>query len=154
MGERSVQVLVVEDEEAVAVAIADGLCAEGFAVQVAHDGGGGLRLARQERFDVILLDLLLPQVNGFKFCELLRRDGNWTPVLVLTAKQGEYDEAEALDTGADDFLSKPFSFVVLVARIRSLLRRRQVERPPTLVAGDLVLDTAEHRCRRARPRSS
>jgi DNA-binding response OmpR family regulator len=74
--------------------------------------------------------------------------GNWTPVLVLTAKQGELDEAEALETGADDFLSKPFSFIVLVARVRSLLRRRRLERPPTLVAGDLVLDTAEHRCRR------
>ncbi len=146
MGDGSALLLVVEDEEPLATALADGLTAEGFAVQIALDGAGGLRLAREQQFDLILLDLLLPQVNGFKFCELLRRDGNWTPVLVLTAKQGELDEAEALETGADDFLSKPFSFIVLIARVRSLLRRRRLERPPTLVAGDLVLDTAEHRC--------
>src|SRR5258706_2281720 len=146
MGDGSARLLVVEDEEPLATALADGLTAEGFAVQIALDGAGGLRLAREQQFDLILLDLLLPQVNGFKFCELLRRDGNWTPVLVLTAKQGELDEAEALETGADDFLSKPFSFIVLIARVRSLLRRRRLERPPTLVAGDLVLDTAEHRC--------
>jgi two-component system OmpR family response regulator len=146
MGDGSARVLVVEDEQPLAAALAEGLTAEGFAVEVALDGAGGLRLARQQQFDLILLDLLLPRVNGFKVCELLRRDGNWTPVLVLTAKQGELDEAEALETGADDFLSKPFSFVVLIARIRSLLRRRRLERPPTLVAGDLVLDTAEHRC--------
>jgi DNA-binding response OmpR family regulator len=148
MGDGAVRLLVVEDEEPLAVALADGLTAEGFAVQLAFDGLGGLQLAREQQFDVIVLDLLLPRINGFKFCELLRRAGNWTPVLVLTAKQGELDEAEALDTGADDFLSKPFSFIVLVARVRSLLRRRRLERPPTLVAGDLVLDTAEHRCRR------
>lgn len=148
MGDNAARVLVVEDEEHLASALADGLTAEGFTVQVALDGAGGLRLAREQHFDLILLDLLLPGVNGFKFCELLRGDGDWTPVLVLTAKQGEFDEAEALETGADDFLSKPFSFMVLVARLRSLLRRRRVERPPTLVAGDLVLDTAGHRCRR------
>lgn len=148
MGDGAVRLLVVEDEEPLAIALADGLTAEGFAVQTAFDGADGLRLAREQQFDLILLDLLLPRVNGFKFCELLRHAGNWTPVLVLTAKQGELDEAEALDTGADDFLSKPFSFIVLVARVRSLLRRRRLERPPTLVAGDLVLDTAEHRCRR------
>jgi two-component system OmpR family response regulator len=148
MGDGSARVLVVEDEQQLAAALADGLTAEGFAVQVALDGAGGLRMAREQDFDAILLDLLLPGVNGFKFCELLRRDGDWTPVLVLTAKQGELDEAEALETGADDFLSKPFSFVVLIARLRSLLRRRRLERPPTLVAGDLVLDTAGHRCRR------
>ena len=146
MGAESARLLVVEDEEPLAIALAEGLTAEGFAVQIALDGAGGLRLAQGEQFDLILLDLLLPGVNGFKFCERLRRTGNWTPVLVLTAKQGELDEAEALETGADDFLSKPFSFIVLVARVRSLLRRRRLERPPTLVAGDLVLDTAERRC--------
>ncbi|WP_460494873.1 ATP-binding response regulator [Dactylosporangium cerinum] len=148
MNAGSARLLVVEDEEALATALAEGLSAEGFTVEIALDGASGLALAREREFDLILLDLLLPRVNGFKFCALLRRAGNWTPVLVLTAKQGELDEAEALDTGADDFLSKPFSFIVLVARVRSLLRRRRLERPPTLVAGDLVLDTAEHRCRR------
>jgi len=148
MGDSPARILVVEDEEPLAASLAEGLTAEGFAVQVALDGTGGLRLAREQRFDLILLDLLLPGVNGFKFCDLLRRAGDWTPVLVLTAKQGELDEAEALETGADDFLSKPFSFVVLVARIRSLLRRRRVEQPDTLVVGDLVLDTAGYRCRR------
>jgi DNA-binding response OmpR family regulator len=148
MDDSGARILVVEDEQPLAAALAEGLTAEGFAVRVAHDGAEGLRLAREQPFDLVLLDLLLPRVNGFVFCDRLRQDGDWTPVLVLTAKQGEYDEAEALETGADDFLSKPFSYLVLLARIRSLLRRRRLERPPTLVAGDLVLDTAAHRCRR------
>jgi DNA-binding response OmpR family regulator len=140
------RVLVVEDDEPFAVAVSEGLTAVGFNVQVALDGADGLALVQQRRFDLIVLDLMLPQINGFRFCDLLRRGGDWTPVLVLTAKQGELDETEALETGADDFLSKPFSFPVLVARLRSLLRRRRRERPATLVAGDLVLDTAKHRC--------
>jgi DNA-binding response OmpR family regulator len=138
---------VVEDEEPLAVALSEGLTAEGFEVDLALDGVRGLALARSQRFDVIVLDLLLPHLNGLHVCELLRRDGDWTPVLVLTAKQGEMDETGAFERGADDFLSKPFSFRVLVARLRSLLRRRG-QRPPTalLAAGDLVLDTVERRC--------
>jgi DNA-binding response OmpR family regulator len=140
------RLLVVEDEPALAAALAEGLAAHGFAVEVAHDGARGLRLAHEREFDLIVLDLLLPGVNGFKFCRLLRERDDWTPVLVLTAKLGELDEAEALDTGADGYLTKPFSFEVLVAHIHSLLRRRRRERPPILRAGDLVLDPASHRC--------
>src|SRR5581483_4153891 len=98
------RLLVVEDEPTLAAALADGLAAHGFKVSVAHDGALGLRLAGEHEFDLILLDLLLPGVNGFKFCQLLRDRDDWTPVLVLTAKQGELDEAEALDTGADGYL--------------------------------------------------
>lgn len=142
------RILVVEDEELLASAIAQGLRDEGFAVDVAATGTDGLWQAREHAYDVIVLDILLPGTNGFQVCATLRAEGNWVPILMLTAKDGELDEAEALDTGADDFLSKPFSFVVLVARIRALLRRGRRERPSVLVAGDLTLDPAEHRCRR------
>jgi DNA-binding response OmpR family regulator len=135
-----VRVLVVEDEVALAEGIARGLEAEGFAVDVVHDGDEGYWRAHEHAYAAIVLDLLLPGMNGFKVCQALRSEGNWTPILVLTAKSGEYDEAEALDTGADDFLSKPFSFVVLVARLRALLRRGTTPRPPTLSVGTLVLD--------------
>ena len=137
---------MVEDEEHLASAVAEGLRAEGFTVDVAPTGTEGLWRAREVDYDLVVLDILLPGVNGFKICQTLRDDGNWVPILMLTAKQGELDEAEALDTGADDFLSKPFSFVVLLARIRALLRRGRRERPAVLRAGDLHLDPAEHRC--------
>jgi DNA-binding response OmpR family regulator len=117
------RVLVVEDEVVLADTIARGLVAEGFTVEVTHDGADGLWRAREHPYAAIVLDLLLPAINGFEVCRALRADGVWTPILVLTAKTGEWDEAEALDTGADDFLSKPFSFVVLVARLRALARR-------------------------------
>ncbi len=142
------RILIVEDEELLAAAVAKGLGDEGFTVDIASTGADGLERARDQSYDLILLDILLPGANGFQICATLRAEGNWVPILMLTAKDGEFDEAEALDTGADDFLSKPFSFVVLVARIRALLRRGRRERPAVLVAGDLTLDPAEHRCRR------
>jgi len=143
-----VRILIVEDEVHLAAALARGLEAEGFSVETVHDGTEALVRAREHDYDLIVLDILLPGTNGFQVCATLRAEGNWAPILMLTAKDGELDEAEALDTGADDFLSKPFAFVVLVARIRALLRRGRRERPAVLVAGDLTLDPAEHRCRR------
>ncbi len=142
-----VRVLLVEDEVALADAVRRGLVAEGFSVDVVHDGRDGLRAGLERRHDVIVLDILLPGMNGYKVCENLRAQSVWTPILMLTAKDGEYDEAEALDTGADDFLSKPFSFVVLVARLRALGRRTQV-RPAALSAGSLTLDPGTAVCSR------
>ncbi len=142
------RILIVEDEVNLAAALARGLEAEGFSVDVVHDGTDALWRARERDYDLLVLDILLPGTNGYQICATLRAEENWVPILMLTAKDGELDEAEALDTGADDFLSKPFAFVVLVARIRALLRRGRRERPAVLVAGDLTLDPAEHRCRR------
>jgi DNA-binding response OmpR family regulator len=137
-----VRVLVVEDEKQLALGLRSGLEAEGFAVDVALDGTEGLWMAREHPYDAIVLDIMLPGMNGFRVCATLREEGNWTPILMLTAKDGELDEAEALDTGADDYLSKPFSYVVLVARLRALLRRGARERPAVLEAGDLRFDPA------------
>ncbi|HEY7133586.1 MAG TPA: response regulator transcription factor [Acidimicrobiia bacterium] len=142
------RVLVVDDEEPLAATIANGLSAEGFEVDVSHDGLDALWRAREARYAAIVLDILLPGMNGYKVCQTLRDEENWTPILMLTAKDGEYDEAEALDTGADDFLSKPFSFVVLVARLRALIRRGSAPRPAVLEAGSLVLDPATRTCAR------
>jgi two-component system OmpR family response regulator len=139
------RVLVVEDEKRVATAIKRGLEAEGFAVDAVLDGDSGLWMARENPYDVIVLDVLLPGSNGYRICGALRDEGNWTPILMLTAKSGEYDEADAFDTGADDFLSKPFSYVVLVARLRSLLRRGARARPVELTAAGLRLDPAGRR---------
>jgi len=141
------RVLVVEDEEHLAAAIADGLSAEGFDVDVVHNGHDGLWRGREGSYDAIVLDVLLPGIHGYKVCRTLRDEGIWTPILILTAKDGEYDEAEALDTGADDFLSKPFSYVVLLARLRALLRRG-VPKVATLQIGSLSLDPARRTCRR------
>jgi DNA-binding response OmpR family regulator len=129
-------------------ALQRGLAAEGYDVTVARDGADGLALAQEHRYDAIVLDLMLPHVNGFQFCQVLRDGGDATPVLVLTAKQGEYDEAEALETGADDYLKKPFSFVVLTAHLKALLRRHRNRQPSRLEAGDLMLDRINHRCTR------
>ncbi len=139
---------MVEDEKRLASALKRGLESEGFAVDVALDGTEGRWLASENPYDAIVLDIMLPGVNGFQLCGNLRDAGNWTPILMLTAKDGELDEAEALDTGADDFLTKPFSFVVLVARLRALLRRGAAERPAVLACGDLRLDPGAHRCSR------
>jgi DNA-binding response OmpR family regulator len=140
------RLLVIEDEKRLAEAIRHGLEQEGFAVDVAFDGNEGLWLAKENEYDTIVLDLMLPGRNGFQVCSDLREAGVWTPILMLTAKTGDLDHAEALDTGADDFLTKPFSFVVLVAHVRALMRRGSHQRPTVLVAGDLRLDPAQHRC--------
>jgi DNA-binding response OmpR family regulator len=138
------RLLVIEDEPAMANSLRVGLEGEGFAVDVAGDGEEGLWYASEVDYDAIVLDLMLPKVNGFVVCRTLREQGDWTPILMLTAKDGHLDEAEGLDTGADDYLTKPFAFVVLLARLRALLRRPGKERPTELRAGDLVLDPATH----------
>jgi len=137
-----VRVLVVEDEGRLAAGLRDGLEAEGFAVDLAVTGTDGLWMARELPHDVIVLDVMLPGVDGFTICRALRAEGVWTPILVLTAKDAERDEVDALDSGADDYLTKPFSHAVLLARIRALLRRGSVERPVVLEVGDLRLDPA------------
>ena len=143
-----VRILVVEDDKRLAATLRRGLEAEGFSVDNALDGEQGAWLASENSYDVIVLDIMLPLLNGFQVCAQLREAGNWTPILMLTAKDGELDEAEALDTGADDYLSKPFSYVVLLARLRALLRRGTSERPAQIVIGDLVVDPATHKCTR------
>ena len=142
-----VRVLVVEDNEAMADAVQRGLIAEGFGVDVAADGVDGLWRAREHPYDVIVLDIMLPGVNGYEICRTLRAEAVTTPILMLTAKDGEYDIAEGLDLGADDYLTKPFSFVVLVARVRALARRgNPVPGSQTIRVGPLRVDTATHRC--------
>lgn len=143
------RVLIVEDERRLAVSLARGLTAEGFAVDVVHDGLEGLHLATEADYDLIVLDIMLPGMNGYRVCAALRAAGDETPILMLTAKDGEYDEAEGLDTGADDYLTKPFSYVVLLARVRALLRRRGNGASPVLRLGDLTVDRAAHRVERA-----
>jgi two-component system, OmpR family, response regulator len=136
------RILLVEDEKRLAASLQAGLRAEGFAVDTAHDGEEGLWYAREHEYDAILLDLMLPRLNGYEVCATLRSEENWTPILMLTARAGESDQVQALDTGADDYVTKPFSFQVLLARLRSLLRRGVRERPTLLTLGDLVLDPA------------
>ena len=138
------RLLVVEDEVRLAGALRRGLQAEGFTVDLAHDGVSGLHLAQEGAYAAVVLDVMLPGLSGYRVCERLRAAGNWVPVLMLSAKDGEYDEADGLDVGADDYLTKPFSYVVLVARLRALLRRGAPPRPAALAAGDLTLDPARH----------
>ncbi|WP_232665423.1 response regulator transcription factor [Pseudonocardia sp. TRM90224] len=142
------RVLLVEDEKRLTDLLRNGLSGEGFAVDVAHDGPDGLWMATENAYDVIVLDVMLPRMNGYTVCARLRAADVWTPILMLTAKDGVHDEAEALDTGADDYLSKPFSYVVLLARLRALVRRGGPARPVSLVVGDLTVDPAGLRCRR------
>ncbi len=140
------KLLVIEDDVKIATAVKRGLEAEGFTVEVVFDGTEGLWLATEGRYDLIILDIMLPGRNGYQICADLRAAGNWTPILMLTAKDGDLDEAEALDTGADDYLTKPFSFPVLVARVRSVLRRVGGRGLPTPAqAGDLMIDPAARR---------
>ncbi|WIB41489.1 response regulator transcription factor [Curtobacterium sp. MCLR17_058] len=136
------RVLVVDDEVRLADGVRRGLEAEGWAVDVANDGVDGLWHAREFRYDAIVLDLMMPGLSGWAVCARLRADGDWTPVLMLTAKDGEWDQVEALDAGADDYVTKPFSHPVLVARLRALVRRGARERPTVLTLGDLVVDPA------------
>ena len=131
---------MVEDERRLARSLANGLAAEGFTVDLAHDGVTGLHEATEHAYDLIVLDIMLPGMNGYRVCAELRAAGSQVPILMLTAKDGEYDEAEGLDTGADDYLTKPFSYVVLLARIRALLRRHTRGAVPEISLGDLRVD--------------
>ncbi len=142
------RVLVVEDESRLAETVRCGLVNDGFTVDVVSDGVDGLWAAAENEYDVIVLDIMLPGLNGYAVVEQLRAKAIWTPVLMLTAKDGEYDQADAFDLGADDYLTKPFSFIVLVARLRALIRRGAPERPVVLVAGDLTLDPTRRRVHR------
>ena len=142
------RVLVVEDEVTLARSLARGLRAEGIAVDLAHDGITGKDAAMRGHYDVVVLDIMLPGMHGYRVVKELRAAGLSTPVLMLTAKDGEYDEADAFDLGADDYLTKPFSFVVLVARLKALARRGATARPAVLRAGDLTLDPGRHRVTR------
>jgi len=139
------RVLLIEDEVQLAGLVQRGLRKAGFVVEIAHNGVDGLWLATEESFDVIVLDIMLPGIHGYDVLRRLREREIWAPVLMLTAKDGEFDQVDALDLGADDYLTKPFSFPVLVARLRALTRRTPVSRPATLSAGGLELDPAAAR---------
>ncbi len=143
------RVLLVEDELTLADSVRRGLEAEGISVDHESDGIDGLWRASEGEYDALILDIMLPGLNGYEICRKLRENEVWTPILMLTAKDGEYDEADAFDLGADDYLRKPFSHVVLVARLRSLARRGGAARPVVMSAGDLELDPGSMECRRA-----
>lgn len=139
------RLLLVDDERRLTDALARGLGAEGFVVDVAHTGPAGLEAARFGGYAVVVLDIMLPGLNGYDIVKALRAEENWVPILMLSAKDGEYDQADGLDVGADDYLTKPFSFVVLLARLRALLRRDAPARPVLLTGAGLALDPASHR---------
>jgi DNA-binding response OmpR family regulator len=136
------RLLVVEDEVRLARALQRGLTADGFTVDVAADGTSGLARALEGQYDAVLLDVMLPGLSGYEVVKRLRAEDNWVPVMMVSAKDGPYDQADGLDYGADDYLTKPFDYVVLLARLRSLLRRQSDPRPPVLAHGDVALDPA------------
>ncbi|MGJ5830616.1 response regulator transcription factor [Streptomyces ossamyceticus] len=142
------RLLLVEDERRLADVIKSGLVDKGFAVDAVGDGNEAVWMAGEHRYDAIVLDVMLPGLNGFAVCRKLRDAGNWAPILMLTAMDGELDEVRALDSGADDYLAKPFSFAVLLARLRALVRRGTQERPAVLQVGDLQVDPAAACARR------
>lgn len=142
------KLLLIEDDEKITRALRRGLIAEGFTVETAQRGDDGLWLAREGTYDLIILDIMLPGRNGYQICADLRSDGDWTPILMLTAKDGDLDEAEGLETGADDYLTKPFSFPVLVARVRALLRRSEKRNLTPLSSGDLRVESTSRRVNR------
>jgi DNA-binding response OmpR family regulator len=142
------RILVVDDEVRLAESIGRGLIAEGYDVDVVHDGRDALWRAQEGEYSAIVLDIMLPGMNGYEVCRTLRTADVHTPILMLTAKDGEYDEAEALDTGADDYLRKPFSLVVLLARLRAVIRRGTAPIAAVLTVGDLVIDPGQLTCRR------
>ncbi|MDO5629983.1 MAG: response regulator transcription factor [Mobilicoccus sp.] len=139
------RVLLVEDDTSMASVIKSALQRAGYAVDVEHEGHGGLHAACENGYDVVVLDIMLPGLSGYRIVSAMREREVWTPVLMLTAKDGPYDEADAFDLGADDYLTKPFDIVVLLAHLRALVRRGAPQRPSVLRVGDLMLDPAEHR---------
>lgn len=147
-GPAAVRVLVVEDEPGLAETVRRGLAQDGFVVDVVHDGQDAVWAATETEYDVMVLDIMLPKLNGYDVVKQLRAQGNWVPILMLSAKDGDYDQGDAFDLGADDYVTKPFSFVVLIARLRALIRRGAPERPVVLSAGDLTLDPASRQVAR------
>ncbi len=143
------RILLIEDDIAISRLLKEGLEDESYAVDVAHDGSEGYRTASADEYDVIILDIMLPEMDGYEVCRALRKDGNKTPILMLTARDAERDIVEGLDTGADDYLAKPFSFDVLLARIRALLRRPNEKLEEILQVGDLKLDPSLKKVTRA-----
>ena len=143
------RILLVEDDVSIARSLKEGLEDEAYAVDVAHDGDEGYQTATADEYDVIILDVMLPEMNGYEVCRTLRQDGNQTPILMLTARDAERDIVEGLDMGADDYLAKPFSFGVLLARLRALLRRPNEKLEEVLRVGDLTLDPSLKKVMRA-----
>ena len=143
-----IRVLLVEDEKRLAQTVKEGLVGEGFVVDIVSDGVSGVWAATENTYDVIVLDIMLPLLNGYDVLKQLRQRKIWTPVLMLTAKEGEYDQTDAFDLGADDYLTKPFNFMILTARLRALVRRGAPERPVVITVGSLVLDPSRRHIER------